>query len=29
MLDEKVKIENTKIESLNVSVAGAIFMYKL
>lgn len=29
MLDEKVKIETTKIESLNVSVAGAIFMYKL
>lgn len=29
MLDEKVKIETTKIESLNVSVAGAILMYKL
>ncbi|NMA04901.1 MAG: RNA methyltransferase [Acholeplasmataceae bacterium] len=29
MLDEKVKIETTKIESLNVAVAGAIFMYKL
>ncbi len=29
MVDEKVKIETMKIDSLNVSVAGAIFMYEL